>query len=128
MEKIIYEYCLVRYVPDLERGEFVNVGLLMMCKKQKWMKCEIDINETRIERLSGPVNISLLKKQSEVFTRTDVPFKNLPTEEKYRWLAAVKSAILQTSPTHPGILFSEPTDFVNSLNQKFDQLFNRLVK
>lgn len=127
--RIIYEYCLLRYVPDLERGEFVNVGMLMMCKRHKWLRGEIFISEERIMRLSGRKNLQLLKQQLGVFTRPDVPTRDLPTEEKYRWMAAKKSAIIQTSPSHPGILI--PTDektVKTQLDQKFSELFNRLVK
>lgn len=126
LEKLIYEYCILRYVPDIERGEFVNVGLLMMCKRHKWLRTEICLCPERIERLTGRIDLDLLERQLGVFKRTDVPSADIPIEEKYRWMAAVKSAIIQTSPTHPGILYAS-TDFKAALNRQFDELFNRLV-
>lgn len=127
-EKIIYEFCVLRYVPDIERGEFINVGLLMMCKRHKWLRTEIRLVPERIERLSGRVDLILLERQLGVFKKREVPAKDLPVEEKYRWMAAVKSAIIQTSPSHPGILYTTPDSARAALENKFDSLFNRLVE
>lgn len=153
MEKIVYEYCIVRYVPDLEREEFINIGLMMMCKRMRWMRCEIVINEPRINALlyrsncpydsaqsanesivtSSPLiaaAVNRLRIQSALFTRPDVPAAGLPVEERYRWLAAVKSAILQTSPSHPGILLtnsSSRSEAVSLLDSKFAELLRRLI-
>lgn len=127
--KIIYEYCILRYVPDLERGEFVNIGLMMMSKRYKWLKTDIFIHDDKILTMFKKCNISLLKKQIEVFTRFDVPALDLPVEEKYRWLAAVKSAIIQTSASHPGILIiNQDSSPVKSLDLNFSNLFEKLVK
>lgn len=131
VEKIIYEYCLLRYVPDIEREEFVNVGLLMMSKRLRWLQCELHIDELRIQALSRNADIQRLKLQLKLFTCEDVPEKGLSVEERYRWMAAVKSAVIQTSPSHPGIIIL-PEGFNRQeacklLKQKFDELFNRLI-
>lgn len=133
MEKLIYEYCLLKYVPDIERGEFINIGLMMMCKRVKWLKSDILINEEKIKALSFKSNIDLLRNQAKLFLCQDAPSPNIPIEEKYRWLASVKSAIIQTSPSHPGILMirsNEPNLQMISelLDCKFNDLFNTLVK
>lgn len=126
-EKFIYEYCTLRYVPDIERGEFVNVGLMMMCKRLKWMNSRVHVDADRINALKTGCDISLLQRQINIFTDGDVPSKDIPTEEKYRWLAAVKSAIIQTSPSHPGIVYAEKEEGISVLEKKFDSLFYRLV-
>lgn len=131
-EKIIYEYCLLRYVPDVEREEFVNVGLMMMSKRYRWMRCELGINEQRISALFRKPDMERLRIQLCVFTRNDVPFPDLTVEERYRWLAAVKSAIIQTSPSHPGIIpLSSPLsrkEITDLLDEKFNNLFQRLIQ
>lgn len=131
MEKIIYEYCLLRYVPDIEREEFVNVGLLMMSKRLRWMQCELHINEPRIHSLYRKADIQRLKLQLKLFTRDDVPERGLSVEERYRWMAAVKSAVIQTSPSHPGIIIQPEgfnrQDACKVLQQNFEDLFNRLI-
>lgn len=130
-EKIIYEYCLLRYVADIERGEFVNIGLMMMSKRYRWMRCELNIDAQRISALFRNPDIDRLRIQSSLFTRNDVPSPDITVEERYRWLAAVKSAIIQTSPSHPGLL-SLPAPFIRQeaihlLDTQFHSLFHRLV-
>lgn len=131
-EKIIYEYCLLRYVPDLERGEFVNVGLMMMSKRHRWMRVGLHVDKERIERLSPKADITRLRTQLGAFSTDGVPFPDLPAEERYRWMAAVKSAIIQTSPSHPGILIAGSCcgrdDALRMLDSKFDELLDRLVR
>ena len=130
-EKIIYEYSLLRYVADVEREEFVNVGLLMMSKRWRWMKCAINIDEDKLNAVFKRCNIGRLRHQISLFQRCDVPASGLSVEERYRWMAAVKSAVIQTSPSHPGILLVQ--DELNSelakkeLETKFEELFRRLV-
>lgn len=116
----LYEYAVVRYVPRVEREEFVNIGLIMMCKRRRWLKCEICIDEDRIRSLYPLADIELLRRQVALFQKSNVPRPGLPVEETYRWLTAVKSAILQTSPSHPGI---SPA----SLDATFAHLFLDLV-
>ena len=99
----LYEYAVIRYLPRPERSEFVNIGVIMMCKRRKWLHCELRINEARILAMYSGADIACLRRQAALFLRRDVPQKNLPVEETYRWLTAAKSAVLQTSPSHPGI-------------------------
>ncbi len=130
-EKIIYEYCVLRYVADIEREEFVNVGLMMMSKRYRWIRCALNIDEERISALSRKADIARLRLQLSVFTRNDVPAPDLTVEERYRWMAAVKSAIIQTSKSHPGIIAKSDDvsrqEVIKLLNEKFDELFARLI-
>ncbi|MBD5203413.1 MAG: DUF3037 domain-containing protein [Bacteroidales bacterium] len=128
MEKIIYEYSILRCVPDIERGEFLNVGLMMMSKRQRWLQVRVNIDTDRLRILSPRLDCERLRIQLEAFLRTDVPFPSLPVEERYRWLAAVKSALIQTSPSHPGILLSNgQVKAMDLLEEKFRELYQRLV-
>ncbi len=117
----LYEYAVIRYVPRVERGEFINIGLIMMCKRRRWLRCEILINESRIKSVCPKADIALLRNQVALFSRRDVPAADLPVEETYRWLTAAKSAILQTSPSHPGISH-------DSMDNTFMRLLKELVE
>lgn len=125
----LYEYSIIRYVPRIDREEFLNIGLIMMCKRQKWLKGMVFLNEDRIRALFPDADINNLKKQTALFEKTDVPFKDIPVEEKYRWLAATKSAMLQSSPSHPGIVSIIPEDLTDReiLEREFERLFFNLV-
>lgn len=121
-EKFIYEYAVLRYVPDLERGEFVNVGLIMMCKRLRWIRCEMAIDADRIRAIAPQADLQSLELQLAAFQGCDIPDPTLPVEERYRWMVAAKSAIIQASPSHPGLIDPE------QLDAKFQSLFNRLVQ
>lgn len=129
VEKIIYEYCILRYVPDAERGEFVNIGLMMMCKRHRWLHAELNIDEARIKSFCPNADIDRLRTQAAMFLRDDVPQRGLPVEERYRWLSAVKSAIIQTSPSHPGILLcaEKEANPKEQLASKFEYLAQTLI-
>lgn len=105
-DEFLYEYCMVRYVPNLQREEFINIGLLMLCKRQKWMKGRIKLDNQRILAFDSNADCNLIQTGASIFERSDLPAKDIPVEERYRWLSAVKSAIIQTSPSHPGIILS----------------------
>ena len=134
-DDFLYEYAVVRYVPQVDRQEFINIGLLMMCKRRRWLQGRILLQKERIRAFDRNVNFDFLGAQSSVFERNDVPDVELPVEEKYRWLAAVKSAILQVSPSHPGYLpvnegnkEMSKAEAQEMLSAEFNRLFNELVK
>ncbi len=117
----LYEYAVIRYVPCPEREEFINIGLIMMCKRQRWLNARLLINEDRILAICPKADILLLRQQASLFTQKNVPYANIPVEESYRWLTAAKSAILQSSPSHPGIA-------TDTLEETFSRLFKELVE
>ena len=130
-DDFLYEYAVVRYVPRVDREEFINIGLVMMCKRRKWMRGEIKLDSERILAFDPAANLDFLKRYAAVFTRSDVPQADMPVEERYRWLTAVKSAVLQTSPSHPGIVCMETAKdtmpYEEVLDAEFERLFRHLV-
>ena len=129
-DNLLYEYAVVRYVPRVDREEFINIGLLMLCKRQKWMKGEINLDFKRLEAFDSRVDMERLIIQASLFERRDVPESDLPIEEKYRWLTAVKSAVLQVSSSHPGFINKEINDkkeAVEILEKEFNRLYRELV-
>lgn len=120
-----YEYAVVRYVPDVEREEFVNVGLAMMCKRSRWIKVKITLPESKIIALAPAADIDTLACQLQSFVdiaaglKTAGPVASYPVEERFRWITAVKSAVIQTSRPHPGLCAD--------LDATFSRLFSSLV-
>lgn len=126
----LYEYALVRFVPRVDREEFLNIGLIMMNKRRKWLKGKILLDKPRLSAFYPKVDIESLFLQSCLFEMDDVPGKELPVEEKYRWLSAVKSACIQVSPSHPGIVpdnHTESRPFEEVMEAEFTRLFKDLV-
>lgn len=133
-DDLLYEYAVIRYVPRVDREEFVNIGLVMMNKRHKWMKAMVLYDEARLKALFPQADLQCLKNQARLFEMKDVPAKDIPIEEKYRWLTAVKSACLQVSPSHPAILVPAESsgslgpDYLESLfEQEFFRLFSSLI-
>lgn len=134
----LYEYALVRYMPRADRGESVNIGLVMMNKRRKWIRGMIRLDDKKILALNPDADLEFLKRQSRLFEKDDVPEKDLPVEEKYRWLTAVKSACIRVSPSHPGIVSNNIADQAakdleetitpaDIMDLEFDRLFKALV-
>lgn len=121
--KHLYEYAVVRYVPQVEREEFVNVGLLMMCKRRRWLRVAIALDPARIRALAPGTDVEALRRHLESFERHAAPgpgpISALEPHERFRWLTAVRSACIQTSRPHPGI--------TNDLDATFSRLFGELV-
>ena len=128
-DSLLYEYAVIRFVPRVDREEFINIGLIMMSKRNRWLKAEVECNDFRLKALFPSVDLDCLKNQVRVFVMPDVPEADLPVEEKYRWLTAVKSACLQVSPSHPGLLnLGENSDDISLLLEKeFHRLFSLLI-
>lgn len=105
----LYEYATLRYVPRAEREEFINIGLAMMCKRQRWLRLEIKIDEMRLRALGTLLDVDTLRRQLKAFqaiadgVAEAGPLAQCPVEERFRWLTAEKSACIRTSPVHPGL-------------------------
>lgn len=124
-ENNLYEYAIVRYVPDVERGEFVNIGLIMMCKRRNWLRLAVSLPRHRLDAFRCPHSheeiLSQLKGMERVADMTikSGPMADYRAEERFRWLTAWKSACIQTSRPHPGM--------TTDLDATFRELFESLV-
>lgn len=127
-DNLLYEYAVIRYVPRLDRGEFVNVGLLMMCKRRRWIRAAIHIDTARVEAIDCHTDCRLLRRQLSLFEQSGVPYADSPVEDRFRWLTAAKSAVLQTSPPHPGLAVPQDGESAaETLDRTFDRLMRELV-
>lgn len=121
----LYEYAVIRFVPRIEREEFINVGLLMMCKRMKWIRAQLHVPENKMAAFVSEITPENLHNQLEQFrciTSGDCkagPIATLSVEERFRWLSAVRSSCVQTSRPHPGL--------TDDLDMTFDKLFSELV-
>lgn len=120
-----YEYAVLRFVPRVEREEFVNVGVAMMCKRRRWIKVKVYLAENRIKALSPTAELDILERQLQSFVdiasgiRSAGPVAGYPVEERFRWISAVKSSVVQCSRPHPGL--------TADLEATFDRLFEEQV-
>ncbi|MDE6582904.1 MAG: DUF3037 domain-containing protein [Duncaniella sp.] len=123
-EKHLYEYAVVRYVPRVEREEFINVGLVMMCKRRRWIKVRVVTDLSRVKSFAPDTEDDILLHQLSSFTTVAAgkgdAICSLEAHERFRWLTAVRSASIQTSRPHPGKC--------ENLDDTFDRLYRELIE
>ncbi len=123
-EKHLYEYAIVQFIPRVERQEAVNVGLVMMCKRRRWLRTRTVVDAGRLLAFAPDADLPLLEQQLESFAavaagKSRSPIAQLETHERFRWLTAVRSACISTTRPHPG--------HTDDLEGTFDRLFSELV-
>ena len=121
----LYEYAVIRVVPRVEREEFLNIGIILFCKKAKFIKVLSLIDDAKIEALSNDFdieqlhcNITALKKIA-VGDKEGGPIGQMDIPERFRWLTAIRSSAIQTSRPHSGLC--------EDLEKTIQRLFEELV-
>jgi hypothetical protein len=108
-DKHLFEYAVIRVVPRVEREEFLNVGVILYCSAQKFLKCIFHLDEKKLNSFTGKVDLEELKQRMEAFcqicegTARGGTIAKLPIASRFRWLTATRSTVVQTSPVHPGL-------------------------
>jgi hypothetical protein len=108
-EKQPFEYAIIRLVPCVDRQEFLNVGIILYCAPQKFLRAEFELNEARLTALCRDTGIDEINEHLNAFTRICEggdgagPIGSLSPGERFRWLTAPRSTIVQTSPAHTGL-------------------------
>jgi len=124
-EQHLYEYAVIRVVPKVEREEFINVGLMLYCKRQKYLRIQNQIPAKKIRLFCEEFDLDQLKTNLDSFVaicegkKSAGPIAQLEKDERFRWLTAVKSSSIQTSRPHSG--------FSSNLDQTFEKLYQELV-
>lgn len=124
-ENNLYEYAVVRLVPRVEREEFLNVGVILFCKRKKFLKVLYTLNENKIKALSENTDLEEFKAHLVAFEEIALgnngsgPIGELEFAERFRWLTATRSTILQTSKVHPGLC--------NDLEETLENIFSEQV-
>ncbi|MDW9382690.1 DUF3037 domain-containing protein [Chryseobacterium sp. JV558] len=125
-EDKIYEYAVIRLVPKVEREEFFNIGLVMFSKREKFIRVEFYLCPNKFELMHSKLDYEDIIQNLESFQKIangdkdGGPIALLDIPERFRWLTAVRSAVVQTSRPHPGKS--------RDLNSTFGKLFEELVK
>ena len=105
----VFEYAIIRAVPRVERGEFVNLGVVVLCQDLPYLCDKIHVNPERLRCLSPTLDIDELEQHLAAFHTICAggehggPIATLDRASRFRWLTAVRSTIVQTSDVHPGL-------------------------
>jgi len=103
-----YDYAIVRVVPRVERGEYVNAGIILSCDVERFLQACIDLDERALLALDPQVDLDLIRR-----TLAAIPaicaggadagaIGRLSARERFHWLVAPRSTMVQTSPVHTG--------------------------
>jgi hypothetical protein len=109
MANCLFEYAIIRFVPKVEREEFINVGVIIFCKDQNYLGIKYALPSERIKALAPQVDEAEIAKHLEAFAKIGAgqaeggPIGELPTAERFRWLSATRSTMIQCSKVHPGL-------------------------
>jgi hypothetical protein len=107
-EPVTYDYAVIRVVPRVERAEFVNVGVIVSCQKDNVLEARIEIDEARLRALDPAIDLDAIRGHLAAIPAIAVggdgagPIGKLSRRERFDWLTAPRSTVIQTSRVHSG--------------------------
>ncbi len=121
-----YDYAIVRVVPRVERGEFVNVGIILSCDIERILLARIEVDEAALLALHAGVDLELVRDALASIPAICAggedagPIAKLTARERFHWLVSPRSTIVQTSPVHSGQC--------GDLQAALEHLMNRMIR
>ena len=120
-----FDYAIIRVVPHVERGECINVGVILFCRTRRFLGALMHLNPQRLAALAPDLDPALVQSHLDILVQVckggpDAgPIGQLSQSERFHWLVAPRSTIIQPSPVHSG-LCTDPT-------QTMEKLFKAMV-
>jgi hypothetical protein len=121
-----FSYAIIRVVPRVERGECFNAGVVLFCRQREFLAVRVALDESRLRALAPDLNADELRAHLGALVkvadgdRDGGPVAALPQSERFGWLVAPSSTVLQPSTVHTG-LSDDP-------QRTLDELFHELVE
>jgi Protein of unknown function (DUF3037) len=121
-----FQYAILRVVPDVERGECVNAGVVLFCRPRRYLAARVELDEERVRALAPDADIEAVRGHLDALCRIAAgdpaagPIAGLEPSERFHWLVAPSSTIIQPSPVHTG-LSDDPAG-------ELEHLMERLVR
>ena len=125
-ERCPFDYAVIRVVPRVERGEFVNAGVIVSCPAKNYLRARVELDAERLAALDPTADRETVERHLAAITLVCEggaqagPIGLLPQRARFHWLVAPRSTIIQTSPVHTG--FCEDGDRV------LEHLFRTMVE
>jgi hypothetical protein len=104
-----FDYTVIRVVPRVDRGEHVNVGVLLFCFVRGFLGARVVVEPARLEALWPGLDLELVRRHVDAVVRIAAgeadagPIARLPQRERWHWLVAPRSTVVQTAPVHSGV-------------------------
>lgn len=104
-----FEYAVLRVVPRVERGESVNAGVILYCKALEFLEARISLDSAKLRAIDPDADLPLITTHLDAFARICTggadagPIGALTQAERFRWLVAPRSTMIQPSAVHEGL-------------------------
>lgn len=105
----VFQYAIIRVVPRVERGESLNVGIVLLCRPQRYLGARIALDERRLAALDPDLDPRSVRPHLDAIERVAAgdpaagPIAVLDRAERFHWLVAPASTIIQPSAVHTGL-------------------------
>jgi hypothetical protein len=125
-EPYSFDYAIVRIVPRVERGEFLNAGVILFCPTAAFLEARVELPRTRLLSMAPSIDCALIESHLGAIPRLchggpDAgTIGELPQRARFHWLVAPRSTVIQMSPVHSGV--------DHDLRGALDRLFEKLVR
>ncbi|MBD2021552.1 DUF3037 domain-containing protein [Leptolyngbya sp. FACHB-36] len=125
-DHVAYDYAIIRVVPKVEREEFINVGAIVSCATRRFLDARIELDEQRLLALDATLDMDLIRDHLAVIPMICAGGKEagaigqLPQRERFHWVVAPRSTIIQTSRVHTGLC--------KNPSAALEHLINRMVR
>ena len=104
-----FAYCVLRVVPDVERGEFINAGVVLFARQAGFLAAQIAVDRERLQALAPGCDFEPVVRHLEALERVAAgdresgPIARMEPSERFNWIAAPSSTVVQASPVHTGL-------------------------
>ncbi len=108
-ERFVFDYAVIRVVPRVERGEFLNAGVILFCSTQGYLDARIELDRERLRMLAPSLDLDVVSGHLEAIPHVCAgdgesgPIGKLPQRARFHWLVAPRSTVIQTSDVHSGV-------------------------
>ncbi len=119
-----YDYAVIRIVPQVDREEFFNVGVILSCPARQFLGSRIELDDGCLKAFAAGVDADVVRAhlaalQAVCLGGPDAgPIGALPARQRFHWLVAPRSTIIQTSAPHTG-LCRDPEDALEKLLRQY---------
>lgn len=126
-ERFVFDYAVVRVVPRVERGEFVNAGVILFCSTRGFLDARIELDRERLKTLAPLIDVEVVESYLESIPKVCAgggeagSIGTLPQRARFHWLVAPRSTIIQTSDVHSGV-HEDPAAALDGLFEKLVRL------
>lgn len=124
-DRVRYLYSVLRLVPRIERGEAINIGLVMFCRPQRFLRVGFELDHERVHAFAPRIDAELIESRLETLARIAAgdplggPVAALDIGERFHWLTNISNTMIQPGEVHPGL--------TADAEQAFERLFTKLV-